>query len=216
MIQAVIYDMDGLIIDSEPLWQDAEMAAFGAFGISLTREQCKETQGLRLDEVVLYWQRLFPQIENHAQELQKSLWDNVMSLVRERGVAKEGVVESLEFFKSKQVHLALASTSAMVLIDTVLDKLRLREYFEELHSAEFEQYGKPHPGVYITTAQKLSVSMHACLAIEDSINGILAAKAAKMKCLAVPENIADKRLGIADAVIPSLALLDNELWTQLN
>jgi beta-phosphoglucomutase-like phosphatase (HAD superfamily) len=216
MIQAVIYDMDGVIIDSEPLWRDAEIASFATVGISLTDEMCRQTTGLRVDEVVEYWFHRFPTDSSKAEKVEALIWENVIRLVKDKGKAKKGVIESLEFFKSKDLKIALASTSAMVLINTVLDKLNLRKYFAELHSAEFEEFGKPHPNVYITTAKKLEVPAHTCIAIEDSINGILAAKAAKMKCIAIPEVMDDKRLGIADVVVPSLADVNDDLWKQLN
>ena len=208
--------MDGLIIDSEPLWREAEIASFAFVGITLTDDMCKQTTGLRVDEVVEHWFHRFPTDSSKAEKVEALIWENIIRLVKEKGEAKKGVVESLEFFKTKNVKIALASTSAMILINTVLDKLKIRDYFAELHSAEFEELGKPHPGVYITTAKKLEVPAHTCLAIEDSTNGILAAKAAKMKCIAVPEESNDKRLGIADAVISSLADINDDLWKQFN
>ncbi len=216
MIQAVIYDMDGLIIDSEPLWGEAEIAALASVGVSLTTEMTWETQGLRVDEVIQYWSARFPIPAEAAPQLEAMIWEQILRLVAERGVAKTGVLESLAFFKSTGVKLGLASTSKMILINAVLDKLGIRDYFEQLHSAEFEEYGKPHPGVYITEAKKLGVMPAACLALEDSINGVLAAKSAKMKCIAVPEHPDDRRLQIADAVIPTLLDVNEALWTTLN
>ena len=96
----------------------------------------------------------------------------------------------------------------------MVDKFNLREKFDVIYSAEEEEFGKPHPGVYITTARKLQLLPEECLAIEDSVNGVLSAKAAKMKCIAVPEDAArnDRRFAIADIVLDSLADLDAEVW----
>ena len=101
---------------------------------------------------------------------------------------------------------ALASSSSYRIIDAVVDKFGLRNRFELIYSAQEEPFGKPHPGVYISAAQKLGVTPESCLAIEDSINGVVSAKAAKMKCIAVPEPAArnDRRYGIADVVLDSL------------
>lgn len=210
--------MDGVIIDSEPLWREAEIEAFATVGIPLTEALCRETMGLRVDEVVEHWFHRFSVGAEKGKVVEEHIWENVIRLVKGRGEAKEGVRGSLDFFRGKGVRLALASTSAMALINTVLDKLALRSYFEELHSAEFEPYGKPHPGVYISMAKRLGVPAHTCLAIEDSINGILAAKAAKMKCVAIPEKelAGDKRLGIADAVVGSLTEINDGLWETLS
>jgi sugar-phosphatase len=94
----------------------------------------------------------------------------------------------------------------MSLIEAVVDKLQIRKYFEVLWSAEFEPFGKPHPGIFITTAKKLQVNPIDCLVFEDSINGVIAAKAARMRCIAIPEEATfnDVRFAIADEKLVSL------------
>ncbi|HUQ85676.1 MAG TPA: hexitol phosphatase HxpB [Candidatus Limnocylindrales bacterium] len=218
MIKAVIFDMDGVLIDSEPLWRKAEIRSFSTVGISLTYDMCSQTMGTRVDELVNYWYHKFPWDGTSKKQLEELIWENVIKLVREEGEMKEGVIESLEFLKKQDVMIALASSSAMVLINTVLEKLKLQDYFEVVHSAEFEDYGKPHPGVYLTTANKLGVQPMACVAIEDSISGVIAAKAAKMKCIAIPEKelLDDKRLGLADIILPSLFNINDETWIKVN
>lgn len=214
MIKAVVFDMDGVLIDSEPLWRSAEILSFKTVGVSLTEDMCKETMGLRVDEVVEYWYHKFPWENIPHKQVEEIIWENVIRLVKEEGKVKDGVREALDFIRSKNVRIALASTSAMVLINAVIEKLKLENYFEVIHSAEFEDYGKPHPGVYITTANKLDIKPQFCVAIEDSFNGILAVKAARMKCIAIPERelIHDKRLGIADVVLSSLHEMNNKIW----
>jgi len=110
----------------------------------------------------------------------------------------------------------LASSSQFVLIDAVLDHFYLRDYFQIVHSAESEPYGKPHPGVYLTTASLLGKRARECLAVEDSMNGLVAAKAAMMRCLMVPDVALreDPRLSLADLVVESLEKLDGEAWEQ--
>jgi sugar-phosphatase len=98
-----------------------------------------------------------------------------------------GVIQTLELCKNNGYKIALASSSAMSLINVVVDKLNIRHYFDLLVSAEFEPYGKPHPSVFLTTAKKLNVLPTECLVFEDSVNGMIAAKAARMKCIVVPE-----------------------------
>ncbi|MDE2026436.1 MAG: HAD-IA family hydrolase, partial [Patescibacteria group bacterium] len=146
------------------------------------------------------------------KEVEELILKNVIQLVKNEGQPKEGVTESLNLIKRLGYRLALASSSGMVLINPVLDKLQIRDYFEVIHSAEFEKYGKPHPNIYLTTAKQLDLSPAFCIAIEDSINGIISAKAAKMKCIAIPEKdkINDKRLGIADVVLSSLSEIDKD------
>ena len=205
-IQAVIFDMDGVLIDSEPFWQEAEQEAFAKVGIALTQEQMRQTTGLREDEVIEYWYARYPW-EGHAKkEIGKAIVEGVIARVRERGKKLPGVDQALADLREAGLPLALASSSELDIINTVLDTLDLRGYFDAIHSAEHEPYGKPHPGVYILAAKKLNIAPEYCLAIEDSFNGLLSAKAAKMKCIAVPEAylMDDKRFAIADKVLSSL------------
>lgn len=218
MIKVVIYDMDGVIIDSEPLWRKAEIISFSKVDIKMTEEMCRYNIGLRVDEVVAHWYRKLNIKKGREKFVEDQIWENIIRLVKEEGKPKPGVKRSLSFFKNRQIRIALASSSAMILINTALGKLNIRENFELLHSAEFEKNGKPHPDVYISTAKKLGVHPNECVAIEDSFNGIIAAKAAKMKCIAVPEKefLGDRRFGIADVVIDSLTKINDDIFEKLN
>jgi HAD superfamily hydrolase (TIGR01509 family) len=217
MIEAVIYDMDGVLIDSEPLWRQAEVDAFKSAGVLITEEMCYQTTGLRVDEVVAYWYGKMPWVGVSQLELSDLILKNVIELIKKQGQAKSGVLNSLEFIKKQNVKLAIASSSPLVLIDAVIRKLGIENYFDAVHSAQFENHGKPHPDVYISTAKKLNINPQACLAIEDSVNGVISAKAAKMKCIAVPEHSQerDKRFGIADIIISSLSDIDDALLRKL-
>ena len=113
--------------------------------------------------------------------------------------------------------MALASASAMSLINAVLDKLAVRKYFNVIQSAENVRYGKPHPEIFLTTAESLGTSPTECLVLEDSIYGVIAGKAAQMKVIAVPDKeLAGRReYGVADAVLKSLDEIDDELLNSL-
>ncbi len=102
--------------------------------------------------------------------------------------------------------MALASASYFKLINATLNKLELRDQFNVIHSAEIEPYGKPHPGIFLTTAKNLGVDPEFCLVFEDSLNGVIAAKAARMKCVCVPDPAFrnDTRFSIADIILNSL------------
>jgi sugar-phosphatase len=203
----VIFDMDGVLIDSEPFWHEAETAGFALAGLRLTREDCLQTTGLRVDAVVDHWYSRSPWPSPSPREVEREIVERVIALVRERGELKPGVEAALSLVQSRGLRTALASSSPSAIIDTVLDRFGLRSAFEIVHSAEGEPYGKPHPGVYLHTAEQLGVRPQECLAIEDSPNGVLAAKAAGMLCLAVPEPPLRGHpwFAIADAVVESLA-----------
>lgn len=218
MIEAVIFDMDGLLIDSEPLWHRAEIAAAKLVDIYLTKEECLETTGLRSDKIIEHWYLKKPWSNLSKEEVKNKLVENLISLVNTEGKEKAGTHEILEFMKKKKVKIALASSSQMSIINAATDKLGIKEYFEELYSAEFEEHGKPHPGVYLTTAKALDVSAERCLTFEDSLNGLLSAKSARMKCVVVPDEsiMGSHQLSIADMSLSSLKEFNEKSWLELN
>jgi mannitol-1-/sugar-/sorbitol-6-/2-deoxyglucose-6-phosphatase len=218
MIEAVIFDLDGLLIDSEPMWQEAEILVFKQVNLVLTSELCRQTQGLRIDEVVDYWYRQYPWTNLSKLEVEKLIVSKVIELIHLKGQPLPGVSQAIAFIKNQNVKIALASSSASQIIQAALQKLNLTEVFVEIYSAEFEVLGKPHPGVYLTTAQKLEIPPQSCLALEDSLNGVLAAKAAHMKCIAIPEAIQQKnpQFAIADLILKSLEEFNQPVWNSLN
>ncbi len=211
MIKAVIYDMDGIIIDSEPLWREALIHCFNKVGFDFTQDKCRITQGMRLIEVVEYWYAQQPWEEKSLQDVEQDILNKVTDLISEKGIAMEGVYDSINRFKSEGYKIALASSSASSLIDVVLEKLNIREEFEVIKSAEFLELGKPHPEVFIQTAKELNIPAINCLVIEDSFHGVLAGKAAVMQVIAVPEEKlqSDSRFSIADYNLKSLTELEN-------
>ena len=195
-MNAVLFDMDGLLIDSEPLWVRAEIEVFGAAGLVLTPDDCAQTKGLRTDDVVAHW--------GFGAAVEAALIDRVAALMAAEGVALPGVAQALA--QAKGFPLALASSSPMRVITAALARLGLTDAFDVVQSAEKEPLGKPHPGVFLVTAARLGVSPLRCVVLEDSLNGVIAAKAARMTCIAVPppEHRDDPRFSIADQRLGSL------------
>ncbi len=212
-LKAVIYDLDGLVIDSEPCWRQAEVEVLGGLGLPLTPERCRETTGLRMDEAVAYWAARYPWSGVPLEEVVQRILARVLSLLEERAPLKPGVRESLAVIRTAGLRVALASSSPLALIEGALERFGLREEFEQMVSAEGERFGKPHPGVYLTTAARLGVAPASCVALEDSVNGVLSATAAGMRCIAVPERwpVDDLRFGNAHSVVRSLLELDAAL-----
>ncbi len=218
MIEAVIFDMDGVLIDSEPIWREAETKVFKSVGIELSHEMCLQTTGLRTDETVDHWYRYKPWSNISKEEVGSKIEDTVCDIIDEKGVAAEGVEEIISFLNRKRIPKALASSSSPYVIDRIISKLGLKNEFLIVYSAENEDFGKPHPAVYITTARQLSVHPVNCLAIEDSFAGLLAAKSAKMRTLVIPEehHRNNPRFSIADVNLKSLADFSEKHWHRLN
>lgn len=217
MIKSVIFDMDGLIVDSEPFWRMAERTVFGSYGINLTEELCRSTTGMRLDNVVTHWNTIYPGHIADESKVAREILAEVTRLVTTYGEPMAGVHQVAQMFAERGWTMALASASAMSLINAVLDKLDVRKYFNVIQSAENVRYGKPHPEIFLTTAEALGTAPTECLVLEDSIFGVIAGKAASMKVIAVPDKeLAGRReYGVADAVLHSLDEIDDELLNGL-
>lgn len=214
MIHAAIFDMDGLLIDSEPLWHRAEIKVFATVGLHLTEQDCRETTGVRIDEVVRLRHRQQPWSNKTLELVEQEIMQEVERLAITEGKALPGVYELIERLSASSIPLAVASSSSLRMIEAVLKHLGIRERFSLFFSAVDEAHGKPHPAVYLRTAQALGVEPHHCLAFEDSIPGVRSAHAAGMKVIAVPDahHYEHEEFGIADGKYRSLVDFLHEGW----
>ncbi|MGI2261395.1 hexitol phosphatase HxpB [Shewanella sp. GXUN23E] len=185
-LSAVIFDMDGVLIDSEPLWQLAELDVFHALGLPLTLEETHLTTGLRVDQLVEYWYARMPWPDYDNAATANAIVDAVVQRIMLEGDAMPFVMEALQACRQTGLKIGLATSSPMKLVNAVLDKLAIRHNFDAIESAERLKYGKPHPEVYLNCAAKLGIAATQCLAIEDSFNGLIAARAANMQTLVIP------------------------------
>ena len=241
--RAAVFDMDGLLIDSEPLWREAEIRIFRRLGVPLTEELCLETRGMLLTEVTSHWFERYPWQGAPPNAVAAEIVDAMALLLAQRVTAKPGVVPALTSSRAQGLRLAIGSSSPRRLIEAVVDRLALRDWFDVLHSAEDEMAGKPDPAVFLTTARLLGVAPERCVVFEDSPAGVQSALAAGMACVAVPEagvpdagaggpgaggpgaggpgaggpgrDGAADPYGRADLVIDSLEQVDDALWALL-
>jgi mannitol-1-/sugar-/sorbitol-6-/2-deoxyglucose-6-phosphatase len=204
--------MDGLLIDSEILWHEAEIQILGGLGVPLAADGCRSTKGMFVDEVTAHWYRLhpWPGATPTPDEVAVTIVDRVIELIVTKGVLKPGAERVIDLCDDRGLPLAVASSSQYRLIDAALAHFGLRDRFALVHSAEDEDYGKPHPAVFLTAATKLGAPARRCLVWEDAPAGVLAAKAASMTCIAVPEEGEEGHpaFGLADLVARSLLQVD--------
>jgi mannitol-1-/sugar-/sorbitol-6-/2-deoxyglucose-6-phosphatase len=207
---ASIFDMDGLLIDSEILWHEAEIEIFGDLGVPLSRDGCRTTKGMFVGEVTEYWYAQYPWTGPTPPEVAVTIVDRVIALLLAKGELKPGAEHAIALCATRGLPLAVASSSQYRLIDTALEHFGLRHHFALVHSAEEETWGKPHPAVFLTAAAKLGAAPRRCLVWEDAPAGVLAAKAASMACIAVPEPGEEQRpaFALADVVLGSLLEMD--------
>ena len=206
MTKAIIYDMDGLLIDSEPFWRTSMIKVLATVGLHLTEEQCAATTGLRFDHVLEYWFDRYPWDSKSIVEVHEEVLDEMEHAIMHEAEILPGVFESIELFRSRGYKLAIASSSAMRLIKACVKRLNGSEIFDAVISAEHEEYGKPHPAVFIKAAKELKIHPLDCIVLEDSLMGVIAAKAARMQCVAIPspENYDNPKFAIADWRLRSL------------
>lgn len=206
MIEAAIFDMDGLLIDSEPFWWKSHVEVLGRHGYIITDDDVRAAAGKRTADQVMVWQERFGWSDEISNETMTSdIVQGVTHLVHLNGTALPGVYDVIDILQQHNVLMAVASSSASSLIDAVLKRLDLTQFMQFAHSAEHEKRGKPFPDVFLSTAKKLGVNPENCVVFEDSLNGVLAAKAAGMKCVAVPEQPHDPtKFHMADLIVTSL------------
>jgi HAD superfamily hydrolase (TIGR01509 family) len=213
----VIFDMDGLLIDSEPLWKDAGSSLLKQFGITLSDAEYHSTTGLRTPEWLEHWFTHYKIEQHHAASASELVETSALEFIQEKGIAMPGVEYIMEFFKKENFRIGLASSSPMRLIKMVVDKLQIGKYLSAITSAEKLPFGKPHPQVFLDCAELLQVRPSTCIVFEDSFNGMIAAKAARMKCVVVPapELYNQPRWDAADLKLTSLAEFNKELLQNL-
>ena len=207
---AVVFDLDGLLIDSEPFWRRAEIEVFGRVGLELTELDVRQTMGLRIDDAVGHWWDRAPWEGMTPVEVERAVTARVAELIENEGVPMPGAMDLIALCRQRSIPMAVCSGSYAVVIEAAMDKLGITSSMSAWHSAEWEPLGKPHPGSYLTTADKLGVDPTACLAFEASFHGAISAKAARMRVVAVPEPaaLASPRWGFCDLVLGSLEAFD--------
>lgn len=205
-MNTVIFDMDGLLIDSEPIWQEATTEIFTTKNLHITTEQYESTTGLRTAEFLEHWFDYFHLDKKLLPEWQNWLYELVITKIKSKGAVMPGVDYIIDFFASKNYKMGVASSSPMQLIDCVVDIIGMRKSLQVITSAENLPFGKPNPQVYINCAAALNSKFSNCICFEDSINGMIAAKAAKMGCVVVPaiNQRNDSRWSLANVQLDSL------------
>lgn len=213
MIQAVLFDMDGLLVDSEPIWQQVAIDVFGTVDVPLTVEICQEATGLGTTEFVRYIYNKFPWEHKALDVVGQEILDQAHVRIGTEACEMPGATDAVRFFHEQGIPLAVASASPMDIIETVLERLNLRPYFTLWHSALLEARNKPFPDVYLSAARRLGVDPTHCLAFEDSGNGLKAALSAGMHSIAVPApyEYDHPKFDSATLKIPSLRYLDQNI-----
>lgn len=206
-VQAVLFDMDGLLIDSEPLWQQAELDVLATLNPGLnSRKNMPDTSGLRIDQVVRMWHELLQWQGMSQTEVVQRIIARTLQLIDQHRPLLPGVTQALELCRSQPVKIGLVSASPLFMLEQVLEMFQLRHFFDSLTSAEALPYSKPHPQVYLDSAAGFAIDPLNCVTLEDSVNGMTATKAARMRSIVIPaaSQRSDPRWSLADVQLNSL------------
>ena len=210
--KAIIFDMDGVLIDSEPFWGQASMEVMQSVGIPYTRDDVMRYQGVRIGDIV---SRVWDEnpVSYSKEEIENMVCERVSELVLESGRVLPGIDNVIQKAAKWGLKIGLATSTPRRVAVNFIKRVGIGENIEVMCTGEEVAYGKPHPEIYILCAERLGVEPWNCVVFEDSVNGVVAAKAARMHTVAVPaaESRGDKRYGIADVMLDSLSSFTDDM-----
>lgn len=183
---AVIFDMDGLLVDSETLWAVAEREMIEKRGKVYNAEINLQFIGLRPKDFIANLKREYD-IAEEVSVLLGEVIARTCDLVKEEDVSRPGANELIDWLREKGIPHAIASSSPMVVINTIVESHGWGDFFELRCSGDDVTHGKPAPDIYLAAARLLDVAPEQCLALEDSPTGAKSAVAAGITCYAVPD-----------------------------
>jgi HAD superfamily hydrolase (TIGR01509 family) len=201
--RAVIFDMDGLLLETEELWHAAESELFRRHGGEFTREDQLAVIGTGPEVSGRYYARRLGVPEERATALVDEMLGIMHDHVRRQVAARPGAVELVTELRDRRVPLGLASNSPRFLVDDALHTAGLADAFDTIVTSDDVVHEKPAPDIYLLACQRLGVAPTDAVALEDSVSGVAAAKAAGLACIAVPQ-FAETDVSAADRVIASL------------
>lgn len=202
--KAVIFDLDGTLVDSMWIWKSVDIDFFGERGVELPDDLQGALDGMSFRETAAYMKNRFGFVET-VDELMV-IWNEMAhKKYQYEAPLKEGVLEFLKALKEKDIKVGIASSNSEFLVRTVLESHGVLEYFDSIHTANEVEKGKPAPDIYLLVAKDLQVKPEHCLIFEDIVHGIMAGKNAGMKTCAIYDHYSkeddEKKQELADYYI---------------
>ncbi len=205
-IQAVIFDLDGTLIDSMWLWQSIDEEYLKLHHIDMPDGFQDDLEGMSFTETARYFKERFQlseSIEKIKDDWNKMAWDYYAHRVD----LKDGVVAFLDYLRNKELPIGIGTSNSRELVELVVSKYHIEKYFTSIRTSCEVDKGKPHPDIYLKVASDLGVDPSTCLVFEDIPNGIVAAKRAGMKVCAIEDDFSkamkDRKVELADYFIES-------------
>jgi HAD superfamily hydrolase (TIGR01509 family) len=183
---AVIFDLDGVLADSEPWWNQIDAKLLAQYGVSYRGEYHRNVLGVSYPLAIEFYKNAF-HISASVQELMRRRGEIATDFFANRVDLFPSAKMTLEQLRDMKLLLAVATSSVSASARPLLDRTGIRSLFSVVVTGDEVHQGKPHPDVYVRTAKKLGISPEACLVIEDSLAGMAAGKAANMRVAAIPD-----------------------------
>jgi len=204
MIKAVIFDMDGVMIDSEPIWFKVDNALIKKFGAPKDIDYRAKILGVTAKVAIKTLRSLFD-LKGATSKIIKTRFKIVKKLFRERVKLNSGALQLFKNLNQEGYALAVASSAPIDIINIILTKFKIKKYFKVVVAGHNLKRSKPHPDIFLKAAKKLMIIPDNCLVIEDALSGELAAKRAGMKCIIVRHKYnQDIKFKLANKVVKSL------------
>lgn len=206
-IDAVIFDLDGTLVDSMWMWKTIDIEYLARFGLEFPEDLQADIEGMSFTETAIFFKNRFKlpdPVDKIKRDWNEMAWDKYLNEVP----LKEGVREFLDYLKEKQIPAGIATSNSKELVDLIINKHNISEYFKSIRTSCEVEKGKPSPDIYLLVAKDLKVEPLECLVFEDIIQGIMAGKNANMKVCAVYDEFSKddekEKIKLADYYIRSM------------
>jgi len=186
MLSAIIFDLDGVLADSEPWWSEIDAELLAEYGVTYRGEYHQNVVGVSYRLAVEFYKKAFG-LSVATDEMMRRRGEIATEFFANRVGLFPNVKEVLKELRQMKLHLAVATSSISASARPFLDRHALTKFFEVIVTGEEVERGKPAPDIYLCAAQKLGIPADACLVVEDALPGIAAAKAARMRVAAIPD-----------------------------
>jgi HAD superfamily hydrolase (TIGR01509 family) len=185
-LRSIIFDLDGVLADSEPWWNQIDAKLLAEHGVTYRGEHHQNVVGVSYRLAVEFYKKAFG-VSAPTEEMMRRRGEIATEFFANRIGLFPYVKEVLEELRQMKLHLAVATSSVSASARPFLDRHQLTGFLEVIVTGEEVERGKPAPDIYLCAAEKLSVLADACLVVEDALPGVAAAKAAKMRVAAIPD-----------------------------
>jgi len=186
IFRAVIFDLDGLLADSEPWWNQIDAKLLAEYGVTYRGEYHRNVLGVSYKLAIEFYKNAF-HLSAPVEELMRRRAEIAAEFFADRVGLFPSAKVTLERLREMKLCLALATSSVSASARPFLERTGIRRLFDVIVTGDEIERGKPHPDIYLLTSEKLQVDIDSCLVIEDALAGIAAAKAANMSVAAIPD-----------------------------